>query len=432
MNIQLRIVIVAMVSLQLIAPLHAQWVQQNSGTTQRLTDVAVLDSTTALVVGTRNVILKTTNSGVTWDQVPLPISSVVDWNAISFWDALQGAIAGRNVVATTIDGGGQWNIHDLAGSGECHSVLQIGPGNIYAGDDSGRVYHSLDTGKNWTSEKIGDLPVYAFFVWRGPYVMGLPIYALTPQSLYTKTEFPPGTWEEIALPIRGLGSEALDGEFCKGGGPGFIVGVQGDFIASPTILRKATTDSVWRTLDTGILFGGTLIGVSAPSDRVVYVCGTGGMIWKSVNGGDAWTTCDVPKPRNIYALDFYDENRGFAVGDSGTILYTSNGAVTSVGRNDRIPGVFALEQNYPNPFNPKTVISYQLPVTSKASLKVYDLLGREVAILVDEFKQAGSYSVRWNAQGMPSGVYFYRLVANAIPSGQAGSAIEVRKLVLLK
>jgi hypothetical protein len=162
------------------------------------------------------------------------------------------------------------------------------------------------------------------------------------------------------------------------------------------------------------------------------VCGTGGMIWKSVNGGDAWTTCDVPKPRNIYALDFYDENRGFAVGDSGTILYTSNGAVTSVGRNDRIPGVFALEQNYPNPFNPKTVISYQLPVTSKASLKVYDLLGREVAILVDEFKQAGSYSVRWNAQGMPSGVYFYRLVANAIPSGQAGSAIEVRKLVLLK
>jgi hypothetical protein len=98
------------------------------------------------------------------------------------------------------------------------------------------------------------------------------------------------------------------------------------------------------------------------------------------------------------------------------------------------PSEFWLFQNFPNPFNPKTVISYELPVMSRASLKVYDLLGREVATLVNEIKPAGSYSVGWNAQGMPSGVYFYRL--SAVPSaggrnGRPGSFTETKKLILL-
>jgi hypothetical protein len=97
-----------------------------------------------------------------------------------------------------------------------------------------------------------------------------------------------------------------------------------------------------------------------------------------------------------------------------------------------VPGIFNLGQNYPNPFNPKTVISYQLPVMSKVNLKIYDILGREVETLVNEVKQAGSYSVRWNALGMPSGVYFYRLVATTVSSGHAGSFVETRKLVLLR
>lgn len=113
-----------------------------------------------------------------------------------------------------------------------------------------------------------------------------------------------------------------------------------------------------------------------------------------------------------------------------TLPQTTTGLDNS--KRNSLPGTFSLGQNYPNPFNPTTVIGYQLPVMSKVSLKVYDILGREVVALMNEIKPAGNYSVRWSAQGMPSGIYFYRLVANAIPSGKAGSFVETRKLVLLK
>ena len=89
-----------------------------------------------------------------------------------------------------------------------------------------------------------------------------------------------------------------------------------------------------------------------------------------------------------------------------------------------LPTGYQLEQNFPNPFNPTTVVSYQLPVVSDVRLGVYDLLGREVAVLVDGHRTAGTYSVRWDASGFASGVYFYRL--------NAGQYVESRKMVLMK
>jgi len=85
---------------------------------------------------------------------------------------------------------------------------------------------------------------------------------------------------------------------------------------------------------------------------------------------------------------------------------------------------FSLEQNYPNPFNPSTVISYQLPVSSDVTLKVYDVLGNEVATLVNEEKPAGSYEVEFPAEGLTSGIYFYKF--------QAGSFVETKKMILMK
>ena len=78
---------------------------------------------------------------------------------------------------------------------------------------------------------------------------------------------------------------------------------------------------------------------------------------------------------------------------------------------------FSLDQNYPNPFNPATIISFSLPSKSFVSLRVFDALGREVSTLVSEELSGGTYTRQWNAAALPSGVYFYRLVANAIPSG---------------
>jgi hypothetical protein len=89
-----------------------------------------------------------------------------------------------------------------------------------------------------------------------------------------------------------------------------------------------------------------------------------------------------------------------------------------------VPEQFALLQNYPNPFNPKTVISYQLPAISKVVLKVYDILGNEVALLVNEVKTQGVYNVEFNAKNLASGIYFYRL--------QVGDFSSVKKLIIMK
>ncbi len=88
------------------------------------------------------------------------------------------------------------------------------------------------------------------------------------------------------------------------------------------------------------------------------------------------------------------------------------------------PVKFSLEQNYPNPFNPGTVISWKSPVSSRQTLKVYDVLGREVATLVNEYKPAGTYQVEFNASKLPSGIYFYRL--------NAGSFTQTKKMILIK
>ncbi len=112
-----------------------------------------------------------------------------------------------------------------------------------------------------------------------------------------------------------------------------------------------------------------------------------------------------------------------------TMSAVYNQVLTGVG-DDRhtwsgvIPSSFDLHQNYPNPFNPTTVVRYQLPVASSVKLVVYDILGREMAVLANEKKNAGSYEVKFDAEGLSSGVYFYRM--------QAGDFTETKRLLLLK
>jgi len=101
------------------------------------------------------------------------------------------------------------------------------------------------------------------------------------------------------------------------------------------------------------------------------------------------------------------------------------GGATGVDDDDHsLPTTFTLEQNYPNPFNPATTISFGLPSTIFVSLKVFDVLGKEVSHLLAEELAAGMYSQQWKATGLASGVYFYRL--------QAGKFVETRKLILLR
>ena len=109
---------------------------------------------------------------------------------------------------------------------------------------------------------------------------------------------------------------------------------------------------------------------------------------------------------------------------SAPVTFTTGDTIDAVKMINGNPREFGLSQNYPNPFNPSTVISYRLPSFSEVTLRIYDLLGREVATLVDQRQDAGIYSVTFDAEHLPSGVYFYKLATGRFSS--------VRKLVLLK
>ena len=116
-------------------------------------------------------------------------------------------------------------------------------------------------------------------------------------------------------------------------------------------------------------------------------------------------------------LFFFNPATGALV---GTTVFTNVSRDETVG----IPSTFALHQNYPNPFNPSTTISYDLPVRAKVKLVIYNLLGQEVATLVNGEQEPGRYNVKFDASGLPSGIYFYRL--------DAGKFVDVKKMILVK
>ncbi|MCW8812430.1 MAG: T9SS type A sorting domain-containing protein, partial [Chlorobium sp.] len=139
-----------------------------------------------------------------------------------------------------------------------------------------------------------------------------------------------------------------------------------------------------------------------------------------------------PWLNSIYILNDFT---GWAVGEGRAILKTTNGGVTFIedeNNNFSQPVDYLLEQNYPNPFNPSTKIKYTVPIVIASvakqsqliNLKVYDILGREVAVLVNEQKPAGTYEVEFDGKGLPSGIYFYQL--------RAGNFVETKKMVLMK
>ena len=189
--------------------------------------------------------------------------------------------------------------------------------------------------------------------------------------------------------------------------------------------------------------------------------GVGGIL-KTTDGGSTWEINVGNLPAKLNALHIKD-NYGWAVGENGLILRTTNAGPTWVDdENKTLPTEFALEQNYPNPFsakggsasggNPSTKIRYTIPTPPSSSplvkgrneslsrtsfgmgfvsLKVYDVLGREIATLVDEYKQVGKYETEFNAANIPSGVYFYRIQVYPANSG-AGNFIVTKKMLLLK
>jgi hypothetical protein len=116
---------------------------------------------------------------------------------------------------------------------------------------------------------------------------------------------------------------------------------------------------------------------------------------------------------------------------SNVVGFNASGVV-AVGQLESVPKEFVLHQNYPNPFNPSTSIRYQLSEVSFVTLKIYDVLGREVVTLVDGIRNAGTHTAQWNASGLPSGMYIYSLRASDGVPGSGQYRLATRKMLLVK
>ncbi|MHB9011907.1 MAG: T9SS type A sorting domain-containing protein [Ignavibacteriaceae bacterium] len=158
--------------------------------------------------------------------------------------------------------------------------------------------------------------------------------------------------------------------------------------------------------------------------------GTNGSMVANISGGDGnddeANAVAIQSDGRIVAAG-YSEGAPPYLGSIGWAFALARflpGIPTSVPSKVLVPMEYTLYQNYPNPFNPSTIISYQLPVSSKVVLKIYDLLGRDVATLVNKEQVTGNYKVIFNGNNLASGVYFYRL--------KAGNFVETKKLILMK
>jgi hypothetical protein len=235
-----------------------------------------------------------------------------------------------------------------------------------------------------------------------------------------------------------VGNEVyVGGDFTEAGG-----------VSANGVARFNTQTNTWSSLGTGSsngVSGGIVSAVNALAvvGNEVYVGGdfteAGGVsanrvarfntqtnTWSSLgtgssNGVNYWVQALAVVGNEVFVGGEFT----LAGGIASTFIARWNSGTSRVEQlSPTAPKTFLLEQNYPNPFNPSTTIRYQLPVASEVKLEVYDVLGKKIATLVSERQSAGSYQVVWNASGLSSGTYFYRL--------QAGTFVETKKMIMVK
>ena len=247
-----------------------------------------------------------------------------------------------------------------------------------------------------------------------------------------------------ALAVDEQGRVYVGGDFTQAGG-----------VSARSVARFDPATNSWSALGAGVSFslgsGGEVNALAIDGQGRVYVGGrftrAGGVSannvarfdpqansWSALgtgaNNGVGGITSTISVGVNTFAVDrqgrVYVGGNFTTAGDvvSAYIARWNSAASRIEQISADVPKTFLLEQNYPNPFNPSTTIRYQLPVASEVKLEVYDVLGKKVATLVSERQAAGYYQYVWNANGLTSGVYFYRL--------QAGGFVETKKMMLVK
>jgi photosystem II stability/assembly factor-like uncharacterized protein len=307
------------------------------------------------------------------------------------------------------DNGNSWVV--LENGIERHDVEAIGidnDGNIYAGNVYG-VYKSTNNGDSWVN--IGGVRDARAIEFNSQGDLFLASY-------YTYG----GIWK---LPA----GDSVWVNLLPGAKYSFFIG-SNEYLYTDN-MRSTDNGNTWLNMS------GIQHAISSFTENSIghLYCGTfafGSGVYRSTDYGDTWHQINSGLPTWDIRSVAVDKVDYLYAGTWGYSLYkTTTSTVISVEEENELPTTFYLEQNYPNPFNPSTVISYQIPAslnTSKGrtlvTLKVYDVLGNEIATLVDEYREAGRNEVTFDASKLASGMYLYRL--------QAGSFIQTKKMILLR
>jgi hypothetical protein len=179
----------------------------------------------------------------------------------------------------------------------------------------------------------------------------------------------------------------------------------------------------WTEMDTS-LTNYNVLSLALAGENLFAAAGDG--VYLSTDNGLSWTQVNTGLPNtSVWALAVSGTNLFAGTYNSGVWQRPLSELITAVkGNVNQVPAHFGLDQNFPNPFNPSTTINYSIPKAGLVTLKVYDVLGKEVATLVSEEKTTGNYSLVFNASKLASGVYFYRLIS--------GNSFMTKKLILMK
>lgn len=353
-----------------------------------LVNIVGIDANTAVTagyIGGTTYVFRTSNAGANWTQVFTENNGFI--NGVCFQNQLSGfmtgdPVGGRWSLWKTSNGGVNWDSTGLylpqadEEAGWNNSIWNIG-NSIWFGTSNSKIYYSTNFGSNWTAQPTIGL-YNSFAVWFYPLSGGNE--GLAGGSEMYRTSNYGATWT-----------------LQETGGIGNFTGITG----GPNIIVNSI----------GFMYTFSVSGTSS--------------IFTSTNDGTNWYS-QYTAPGGLYqyiGTNFYG-NKFWGVRSNGGISYLDMASSGIITLSNEVPDNYSLYQNYPNPFNPNTKIKFQTNKTSGVKLTVYDQLGREVKILVNEILQAGTYETEFNASDNVSGVYFYKL--------ETEDFTNVKKMILLK
>jgi photosystem II stability/assembly factor-like uncharacterized protein len=417
------------------------WFQQYSGTNRYLNSVIFFDQNTGWVVGGDDfggIILKTTDGGSNWfnkynvNNYHLVSGCFVNQNTL--WAVGGDPLSYTGIIIKSTNGGNNWITLRIVDHVLLNSVFFINQniGWVVTASsfiDTGKIFKTTNGGTNWFNQIYGDTVHLrsVFFVDQNTgWAVGDEIVPASPGLIIKTTNGGVNWFAQFHF------VSILYSCFFVNRDTGWVVGIQG-------FITKTTNggDNWFNQFNT---MGYTNLSVFFKNQNVGWVVGDSGStrnssILKTTNGGINWLRQNCSTNGILWSVCFADQNTGWAVGDNGLILKTTTGGepIGIISISNEIPKTYSLYQNYPNPFNPSTKIRFEIPSVGAfrnmlLRLVIYDVLGREVAKLVNEQLKAGMYEVEWDGSNYPSGVYFYRLVA----TGGEGDFVETKKMVLIK